>query len=165
MASRPLIQRANSQGASGFTSSGFFGVGPVPKSAKKWARTAHLHEVRVRDDKGQRETGSRDQVRGRDRESRENDSDVFTFPLKGHSSSPPVGHGDPLKVVDRKGKSPLFFSAHRTPFSPLPMRHPKDVDDSTDNDTWVDTDADCSELDLNSESEVQYSPKAVFADL
>ncbi|OBZ71136.1 V-type proton ATPase proteolipid subunit [Grifola frondosa] len=40
---RPPIQRASSGGVT----RGFGGIGPVPKSAKKWARSAHLHEVRA----------------------------------------------------------------------------------------------------------------------
>ncbi|KAF5380640.1 hypothetical protein D9757_007002 [Collybiopsis confluens] len=48
-AHRPQLQRANS--LSGPSSSlpasvSWTGVGPVPKSAKRWARTAHLHEVK-----------------------------------------------------------------------------------------------------------------------
>ena len=35
---RPGIQRSNS--------GGFGGIGPVPRSAKRWARSAHLHEVK-----------------------------------------------------------------------------------------------------------------------
>ncbi|KAK7025568.1 hypothetical protein VNI00_015921 [Paramarasmius palmivorus] len=47
--SRPRLHRANSHGSSTlFTTSSWSGggVGPVPKSAKRWARTAHLHEVK-----------------------------------------------------------------------------------------------------------------------
>ena len=47
---RPKIQRANSltgPSSAGLpTSSSWTGIGPVPKSAKRWARTAHLHEVK-----------------------------------------------------------------------------------------------------------------------
>jgi hypothetical protein len=163
-ASRPLIQRANSQGTAGFISPGFSGLGPVPKSAKKWARTAHLHQVRGKDDREKNEAGSRDQVYGRDRRNRENDNDFFqssTSPLKGYPSSPPASVGDASKLIDKKGKRP---QSHRTPLSPLLTRHPVDADDSADNDTWVDTDADGSELDLSSEPEVSQSPRFGLAD-
>ncbi|KAI9066021.1 hypothetical protein FKP32DRAFT_1646714 [Trametes sanguinea] len=39
---RPAIQRSSS----GSMTLGFGGVGPVPRSAKRWARSAHLHEVK-----------------------------------------------------------------------------------------------------------------------
>ncbi|KAI0754471.1 UNC-like C-terminal-domain-containing protein [Daedaleopsis nitida] len=38
---RPMIQRSSSGGIS------LGGIGPVPKSAKRWARSAHLHEVKL----------------------------------------------------------------------------------------------------------------------
>ncbi|KAK7689921.1 hypothetical protein QCA50_006560 [Cerrena zonata] len=45
--SRPLLSRANSGGPVPLTASNSVGmIGPVPKSAKRWARTAHLHEVK-----------------------------------------------------------------------------------------------------------------------
>lgn len=50
VAFRPQMQRSNS--LTGPSSAGlpmslsWTGVGPVPKSAKRWARTAHLHEVK-----------------------------------------------------------------------------------------------------------------------
>ena len=44
---RPLLPRANSSGPIPLTASNSTGlIGPVPKSAKRWARTAHLHEVK-----------------------------------------------------------------------------------------------------------------------
>ena len=44
---RPTIVRANSQGNHGVSQS--FGsniIGPLPRSAKRWARTAHVHEIK-----------------------------------------------------------------------------------------------------------------------
>ena len=48
VSSRPPIQRAASSGAGGIVQSLSMGsvIGPVPKSAKRWARSAHLHEVK-----------------------------------------------------------------------------------------------------------------------
>jgi hypothetical protein len=166
-ASHPLLQRANSQGTAGFISPGFSGLGPVPRSAKKWARTAHLHQVRGKDNREKNEAGSRDQVHGHDRRNMENDVDVFqssTSPLRGYPSSPPASVGDAIKLIDKKGKKPQMHSSHRTPLSPLPTRHPMDTDDSADNDTWVDTDADGSELDLSSEPEGSQSPRVGLAN-
>lgn len=138
---RPHLHRANSHGATGGSQSF---VGPVPKSAKKWAKSSHLHEVRGRDDKDIVANGSRGQDRGRDRHGRENEfSDVFRSPIspfKGYSANQPVTVGDALKLLD-KGKGPRG----RRPFSPLPnRRHSLDTDDS---EMWVDTDVDGSEYD------------------
>ena len=44
---RPSIVRANSQGNHGMSQSLSSNViGPLPKSAKRWARTAHVHEIK-----------------------------------------------------------------------------------------------------------------------
>ena len=47
---RPVIQRANSSGGAGMimmTQSASMGlISPAPRSAKRWARSAHLHEVK-----------------------------------------------------------------------------------------------------------------------
>jgi hypothetical protein len=86
-------------------------------------------------------------------------------PLKGYTSNLPIGPGGTSKLADKKGKSPQVFSTHRTPLSALPTRHPVNADDSTDNDPWVDTDADGSEVDLNSESDVQNSPTVGLTDI
>ncbi|THH29361.1 hypothetical protein EUX98_g4829 [Antrodiella citrinella] len=45
---RPPIQRTSSGGTGGIVQSASMGsvIGPVPKSAKRWARSAHLHEVK-----------------------------------------------------------------------------------------------------------------------
>lgn len=166
IANQPPVQRANSHGAAGMTSPGFSGIGPVPRSAKRWARSAHLHEVRGKGDREKGGGSSRDQTRTRDRRGRENDSgEVFmspSSPLKGYSSTRPIGVSDTLQLIDKKGKSPQVFSTHRMPLSPLPKRLPLDTDDSTEYDAWIDTDADGS--DLYSESEFQYSPKVKQAD-
>ena len=164
---QPLIHRTNSHSAAGFTPSAFPGSGTIPRSAKKWARSAHLHEVRSKGDREKSGTNSRDQVRIRDRWSRENDiGDVFQSPispLTGYSLTKPIGTDDANPLIDQRGKSHQVFSNHhRTPLSPLPRRHSLDTDDSTENDIWVDTDG--SELDLNSESEIQYSPNVHSAD-
>jgi len=44
---RPSIVRASSQGNNGVSQSLSSSViGPIPKSAKRWARTAHVHEIK-----------------------------------------------------------------------------------------------------------------------
>ena len=145
---RPYLHRAHSQGAAG-GSQPFIGVGPVPRSAKKWAKSSHLHEVRGRDERCNNTSGSRGQDRGRDRRGRENEfSDMFRSPVspfKSYSSNQPIAVGDNLKFFD-KGKG----LNGRQPLSPLSIRrHSLDTDDS---EMWVDTDVDGSEYE-HSESD------------
>lgn len=154
-ASRPHLHRANSHGASGNTQSNFTGIGPVPRSAKKWAKSSHLHEVRAKEDK-----------RSHREKERENDiGDVFQSPgspLKGYSSQQAVTMGDAVKLFDRKGKGQ---QVQRSPFSPLPNKHDSpETDESTENEIWVDTDADGSEWDLESGTD-GHSPKTGWPDI
>jgi len=112
--------------------------------------------VRLKDDRVRNGTPSRDH-KGRE-------NDIFrsqVSPLKGNSPGGPIGVGDTQRLIDKKGRSPQVFSVHRRPLSPLPV-HSLDADDNTESDMWVDTDADGSELDLNSESdEVFLQPAAI----
>jgi hypothetical protein len=130
-AGRPNFLCTNSQGAPGDSSPyGFDETGPVPRSVKKWARSAHPHEVRAKDDRTST-AGSRDY------KDRENDTgNIFRGPISffmGNSSSEPTG--DALKLFDKKGKGPRVFSVHRRPLSPLPIRCLSlDVSDGTEND-------------------------------
>ena len=135
------LHRAKSQGAAG-GSQPFIGIGPVPRSAKKWAKSSHLHEVRGRDERSNITSTSR----GEDRRGRENEfSDVFRSPVspfKSYSSNQHVTVGDNFD----KGKSPHG----RQPLSSLSTRrHSLDTDDS---EIWVDTDVDGSEYE-HSESD------------
>ncbi|KAF7967756.1 hypothetical protein HWV62_11325 [Athelia sp. TMB] len=144
---RPMIQRANSQGSNGPVF--FSGIGPVPKSAKKWARSAHLHEVRIRPNGGARERrrGSKERSSGsreRRRDERENQispgDGLYTplSPLRGYPSKPLTG--GPQFFLRRKPLYPLSYGA--------------DGDESTEGDNWVDTDVEGSELG----SDIPFSP-------
>lgn len=148
---RPIIQRANSQGSAS-TGFSFSGVGPVPKSAKRWARSAHLHEVRNRPNgvarerrRGSKERGSGSRERRRD--GRENQiiigNGIYTpsSPLRGYSSKPFDDNAQ--FIIQRK----LIY----------PISRGVDGDESTEGDTWVDTDVDGSEFG----SDIQYSPGAI----
>ncbi|OSC98017.1 hypothetical protein PYCCODRAFT_1454608, partial [Trametes coccinea BRFM310] len=85
---RPAIQRSSS----GSMALGFGGIGPVPKSAKRWARSAHLHEVKGAtaaspDPEG---AGSRQRRAGtphasRDTEGGAETQDVFGTPERGQA--------------------------------------------------------------------------------
>ncbi|KIK34217.1 hypothetical protein CY34DRAFT_813079 [Suillus luteus UH-Slu-Lm8-n1] len=100
----------------------------VPKSSKRLARTAHLHEV-----KGS--LNQRESQNSKPAERENDDEDVFRGPsMKTHHHS-------------RRLSSP------RRPLFPLDLsRQPKDVmsEDTTDADAWVDTDveggSECSEI-------------------
>jgi hypothetical protein len=56
---RPRLKRANSHGSGPVLTATWTGVGPVPKSAKRWARSAHLHEVRTTGGKLRKERENR----------------------------------------------------------------------------------------------------------
>jgi hypothetical protein len=113
---------------------GFGTPGPAPRSAKKWARSAHLHEVRSKSGKqrrGEEERAMRERGRPRDKENEV--IDVF--------SSPVAVQGDYTSEMGShlKGKIP------ETP-SPLGFSRQSDGDDSASasGDHWVDTDVDGS---------------------
>jgi hypothetical protein len=132
----------------------FAGVGPVPRSAKRWARTAHLHEVPRRG----RAEQLREHAVGTDerrftsaRESRERLED---------ENDPGLGRGGSMsaRLIPRDGSPVLKGSlGRRGPLMPLaPISAPPVivtagsnmnglVADETDGDVWVDTDADMSE--------------------
>lgn len=128
------IQRSNSHGA------GSLWTGNVPKSAKKWARTAHLHEVR-----------SAGRVRERvlsagGRENRENE-DVFLSPPPPHLPAVPTG---PILLRSRMwGKGKEMDKGGVVPTS-------LDLDDilDQDGDSWVDTDSVDDGLEMDRTSQV-----------
>ncbi|KAL0064276.1 hypothetical protein AAF712_008720 [Marasmius tenuissimus] len=124
MTSRPKLKRANSHGSSSAvmlaTSISWGGtVGPVPKSAKRWARSAHLHEV-----KGRRE------VREDRKENEEREREKERVPL---AENPPTNE-------DRKD---LFggSSGSLSLFSPAAVVK-RGVETDSDADVWEDTDID-----------------------
>ena len=115
------IQRSNSQGT------GPLWTGNVPKSAKKWARTAHLHEVRSAGRVRERV------LSGGGRENRENE-DVFLSPPPPRLPVVPTG---PILLRSRMwGKGKEVEKGGVVPTS-------LDLDDilDQDGDSWVDTDS------------------------
>ncbi|KAI0049442.1 hypothetical protein FA95DRAFT_873195 [Auriscalpium vulgare] len=116
---RPVIQRSashSSAGVNGATSATLL-VGPVPRSARRWARTAHLHEVRRTPSgatPGHLEAG-----------------DVF---LNGGLLAE-VGMRSPI----RRRVSPLRVST--------PSKDKASDMATASSDQWVDTDADASDSD------------------
>ncbi|KAF8955257.1 UNC-like C-terminal-domain-containing protein [Flammula alnicola] len=144
------LQRASSHAGSSTLQSGSWGsIGVPPKSAKKWARTAHLHEVktlgplvsaggrRSRKAGEDVDVGSTRHDRSRDRTPREleferENDDFFSSPWLGSSpKSSPVD-------VTRSQSSPTL--ANSLLFKPEPS-----LDDG---DVWIDTDSvDGSELE------------------
>jgi hypothetical protein len=55
---RPILQRAHSSALAQSFSTGM--IGPVPKFARQWGRTAHLHEVKVVKSEGGRTNGPKE---------------------------------------------------------------------------------------------------------
>ncbi|KAI3621196.1 sad1-unc-like c-terminal [Moniliophthora roreri] len=159
--SRPRLHRANSHGSSTlFANTASWsggGVGPVPKSAKRWARTAHLHEVKaVRRKKGNdddeddsRSVSSTSSSVQRLQEplrmlnsgdvDSDRDDDPFSTPSRsngrGHDGYPSLVTRAPATGVRAKKTS----SRNGWPVSP---GSPDSTLDASDGDIWVDTDAD-----------------------
>ncbi|KIJ59034.1 hypothetical protein HYDPIDRAFT_118855 [Hydnomerulius pinastri MD-312] len=111
------------------SSSSIVSAHPSTRSAKRWARTAHLHEVKAVRERRSSGSGRRAE-KDRDRENQDF-ADVFSVHTP---SSSPSKHCDPL-----------FPTKHRGPFSVLgALRSP--LDDSTDADAWIDTDVEGSDF-------------------
>ncbi|KAI0930861.1 hypothetical protein AcW1_007221 [Taiwanofungus camphoratus] len=149
--SRPPIQRSNS----GDITPGFGGVGPVPRSAKRLARSAHLHEVKSTSavfgaDNMDGNTAVYSQWDGKSQKSR----GVTSADLKLDMFSPQsyTVTSDTLG----KGKERLRYSESRPPLSSLRLASAKELPmgcvrggptseaDASEGDGWVDTDADGS---------------------
>lgn len=121
-----LLQRSNSQGGD---ATGANGAVTVPKSARKWAKTPHLHEVRNLDTRSAR----------RGHPNRENEiDDVFSVPATAPASVP------------------RFSRRHRSSLSPfdsnrrIKVTKHRDVEHNTADDggdLWVDTEEEESEAD------------------
>lgn len=132
---RPLIQRSNSQG----TPHGFALVGPVPKSAKRWARTAHLHEVKTPGRTKEQVSDASQDTNGDGGPRTNGMEDDFSR----RSNHDRLGVDEAQARVSRM-PSPLRISS--TEDSP---GHDTRQNSETDADAWIDTDMDGSELDVN----------------
>ena len=114
------------------------------RSAKRFARSAHLHEIKVLRE-GRGSGGKRSGGATKDRADRENDresvlGDVF--------NAVPSSSLSPFQV--RAGKGRAVEDVRRPPLSPL--RVGRRLEESTDADVWIDTDVD-DDVSVVSESE------------
>ncbi|KAF9255932.1 hypothetical protein L218DRAFT_911830 [Marasmius fiardii PR-910] len=165
--SRPRLKRANSHGSStslavlgpslswaGGVGNGGGGViiGPVPKSAKRWARSAHLHEVKVvRHKQREKEVsptkggGERETMREKKEKEKENldvgvdvDVDVEAHAEVGNGKRGDEG-GGPMSVVSSVLSPSASPNGHG-------LRHVRalDLDGEADADNWEDTETDAS---------------------
>ncbi|TFK48784.1 hypothetical protein OE88DRAFT_504862 [Heliocybe sulcata] len=135
---RPPIQRSNSHGAP----QEFAVIGPVPRSAKRWARTAHIHEVK-NPSKGREADG---------------DGDAPLLVNGGRDVRPGFMEDASRRSLnqDRLGVEELEVRRARMP-SPLRISTTSDSSpghdpmqgSETDGDAWIDTDADASEHDAD----------------
>lgn len=129
------LQRSNSQGGDATSASGTV---TVPRSARKWAKTPHLHEVRNGD-------GSSSRRRDYGHPDRENEvDDVFSVPATAPATVPRYNRRD-----DRPSLSP-FDSNRRTKATNL--RNADQVKTDDGGDLWVDTEEE-SEADWDMKME------------
>ncbi|KAF8835940.1 hypothetical protein BDN67DRAFT_974774 [Paxillus ammoniavirescens] len=107
---------------------------PSTRSAKRWARTAHLHEVKiVRERRGSGGAKHANKATGRENEGPH--ADVFSVSSSAPSS---IGWRSRDPIVTSPVRRP------RRPFSPLgAVRRP--TEDSVDADVWIDTDVEGSD--------------------
>ncbi|KAH9932750.1 UNC-like C-terminal-domain-containing protein [Epithele typhae] len=150
---RPGMQRSNS----GSLSLGFGGVGPVPKSAKRWARSAHLHEVKASPHRSALElddtatpvpstsaSASTSSSRNATPNSGERHGDAFDPTAEGQVLVVPAA----LSAFDAgtgtlsRSKGKLVARGLRRPAGPPPAEG-----DGEASDAWVDTDGDDGETE------------------
>jgi len=119
---------------------------PHAREAKRLARTAHLHEVKVFHHR--RGLGSSDR-RTVDQENIYNGEDVFAIG-GAPATAPPSSLTLPSSLRSDLRDPPPSWKP-RTPFSPLlaPQWCTEEV--SKDGDAWIDTDIDGSEVDVGSD--------------
>ncbi|KAH9891896.1 UNC-like C-terminal-domain-containing protein [Cubamyces lactineus] len=164
---RPGIQRSSS----GSMTLGFGGIGPVPKSAKRWARSAHLHEV-----KGA--VASSSNAEGSNQRRPAKDGDATPLAPRTNINVPvdvfgPQEPGQELLLPSFDGTSTLSKGKGRAAGllvrQPSPLRPSPVIDlsspplrgrdlrrasgqaseaDLSEGDAWVDTDVDGSECDM-----------------
>lgn len=165
---RPSIQRSSS----GSMTLGFGGIGPVPKSAKRWARSAHLHEVKGANMSSPSVEGLRHRTSGEatplapmratgdadsgDIFSPPSQAQVLTIPFLDGSNTISKGKARVIGLQPLRQPSPLRASPIIHLASPPPPvrgrglgRRPSQAESEvSEGDAWVDTDMDGSECDL-----------------
>ena len=123
---RPAIQRVQSGGA--VTQSLSMGViGPVPRSARRWARTAHIHEVKGRGSRSESNASKAESERSRSSHTKTEtevgeDEDVFgPRPLKAA-----------FELEERTVRFPVVSTSTSIPLEV----------EASEGDGWEDTDVD-----------------------
>ncbi|KAI0642933.1 UNC-like C-terminal-domain-containing protein [Trametes meyenii] len=163
---RPGIQRSSS----GSMTHGFGGIGPVPKSAKRWARSAHLHEVKGTTTSSpsnglrHRKSGEATPVASTSTIVSVDTQDVFSSPSHAQVLLAPAFNG--VGTISKGKARPIENQArHPSPLRGTPIidissppppsrgrdsrRHPSQAEsEMSEGDAWVDTDVDGSECDL-----------------
>ncbi|KAI0671164.1 UNC-like C-terminal-domain-containing protein [Trametes maxima] len=163
---RPGIQRSSS----GSMTHGFGGIGPVPKSAKRWARSAHLHEVKGATTSSpsnglrHRKSGEATPVASRNNTVSVDVQDVFSSPSRAQVLLAPAFDGTgtiskgKARAMDNQARHPSPLRG--TPIIDISSRppssrgrdfrsHPSQAESElSEGEAWVDTDVDGSECDL-----------------
>lgn len=152
-------------------------IGPVPKSAKRWARTAHLHEVKHLGSHRKPNSGNIHAPRSdRDAENRPPFNPIHSAPIVGvtdSTSNRPSGPQDVAgDVFSPSAEGPSAFNVGQSSVSGSSAKKPRashrkqlsgvgsDLllgcvrgggpaeDANSDGDGWEDTDADASDFDV-----------------
>ncbi|RDX48854.1 hypothetical protein OH76DRAFT_1351776 [Lentinus brumalis] len=175
---RPQMQRSGS----GSMTLGFGGIGPVPKSAKRWARTAHLHEVKLATPRRQKQTNGDNtpvpSASGSDTPARDTydvdasnaddaNAQFLVLPAAIDRSETitlgTLGRGKGRMVAGSLRQSSPLRPAAVIDLSSPPLRSRRlapSESDASEGDAWIDTDVDGSECD----SVVDAGPEGVFRE-
>ena len=136
---RPIIVRANSQGNNRPSQNSSSNViGPLPRSVRRWARTAHVHEIKKKSIDSGVSSQSEAEIET------PNDSSKVVWLNKGKQ-----------RETEAEGHTPFFFdrlsrrgSIGRSSLRPMPSSNVNPLDTEA-TDSWVDTDdASSSEADV-----------------
>ncbi|TDL19764.1 hypothetical protein BD410DRAFT_791930 [Rickenella mellea] len=152
---RPQLQRSNSHSTPAGT------IGPVPRSAKKWAKSAHLHEIQLGGAAAMRHRGHGAGSGGggeRERERERQRSADGGGVIRDISGKENVGNGGAAPAValanaangHAGGNGDVFWPSTPTPRmpklgSPWTPNGVKSSPDADEADAWVDTDVEGSE--------------------
>ncbi|KAH9922926.1 uncharacterized protein B0H18DRAFT_497745 [Fomitopsis serialis] len=157
---RPQMTRSSSSSAGFGTGFGTTVIGSVPRSAKRWARSSHLHEVKTTSGvQGRAPDTARPESEKAFDGVHEGDSagssrtvlasegatpagDVFS-PQPESASTPTASQGKSRQL--RPKLSPLRFSASTDLPRLCVVSNPASDAEGSEGDAWVDTDADGSE--------------------
>ncbi|KAK0449470.1 UNC-like C-terminal-domain-containing protein [Armillaria borealis] len=143
--SRPAIKRASSGGGGLALSTSLNSGRSAPRSARRWARTAHLHEVRS--------TGRQRRVD----DHKVNDDDPFFVTTPSRHRHRGNTHMNGVEATRsspeyNSGDDPFLAAMGRKSISPGSRNSPSSPSDDGESDLWLDTDAsiDGSETEADS---------------